>query len=86
MIRGNIIAHMNANGLISNTQFGFILRRSTILQLLHVVEEWTDILESGGTIDVCYMDFTKAFDKVPHRRLLEKAKSNGIDGDILAWI
>ena len=51
-----------------------------------MVEEWTDILESGGTIDVCYMDFMKAFDKVPHRRLLEKVKSYGIDGDILAWI
>ena len=86
MIRDDIIAHMNANGLISNKQFGFISGRSTILQLLHVVEEWTDILESGGTIDVCYMDFMKAFDKVPHRRLLEKVKSYGIDGDILAWI
>ena len=86
MIRDDIIAHMNANGLISNKQFGFISGRSTILQLLHVVEEWTDILESGGTIDVCYMDFMKAFDKVPHRRLLENVKSYGIDGDILAWI
>ena len=86
MTRDDIIAHMNANGLISNKQFGFISGRSTILQLLHVVEEWTDILESGGTIDVCYMDFMKAFDKVPYRRLLEKAKSYGIDGDILAWI
>ena len=86
MIRDDIIAHMNANGLISNKQFGFISGRSTILQLLHVVEEWTDILDSGGTIDVCYMHFMKAFDKVPHRRLLEKVKSYGIDGDILAWI
>ena len=86
MIRDDIIAHMNANGLISNKQFGFISGRSTILQLLHVVEEWTDILESGGTIDVYYMDFMKAFDKVPHRRLLEKVKSYGIDGDILACI
>ena len=86
MIRDDIIAHKNANGLLSNKQFGFISGRSTILQLLHVVEEWTDILESGGTIDVCYMDFMKAFDKVPHRCLLEKVKSYGIDGDILAWI
>ena len=86
IIRDDIIAHMNANGLISNKQFGFISGRSTILQLLHVVEEWTDILESGGTIDVCYMDFMKAFDEVPHRRLLEKVKSYGSDGDKLAWI
>ena len=86
MLKDDIIAHMNANGLMSNKQFGFRSGRSTILQLLHVVEEWTDILESGGTIDVCYMDYMKAFDKVPHRRLLEEVKSFGIDGDILVWI
>ena len=90
MIRDDIIAHMNANGLISNKQFGFISGRSTILQLLHVVEEWTDILESGGTIDVCYMDFMKALDKVPHRRLLEQVsfkKEVGVMvSDLVFWL
>jgi phosphopantetheinyl transferase (holo-ACP synthase) len=32
----------------------------------------TKILEKGGKIDSLYMDFMKAFDKVPHRRLLHK--------------
>ena len=60
--------------------------RSTISQLLHVLDEWTDILDLGGTIGVCYMDFMKAFDKVPHKRLLAKIKSYGIEGNILKWI
>jgi len=37
--------------------------------------EWTDFLDSGGQIDVIYTDFAKAFDKVPHQRLLAKLKS-----------
>ena len=86
MIRDDIIAHMNANQLISSRQFGFLSGRSTILQLLHVVEEWTEILDGGGSINVCYMDFMKAFDKVPHRRLIAKLRSYGIHGNLLNWI
>ena len=86
IIRDDIIAHMNANGLISERQFGFLSGRSTTLQLLHVMDEWTDILDAGGTIDVCYMDFMKAFDKVPHRRLITKLHNHGIHGKLLDWI
>ena len=63
---------MSANKLFSNKQFGFISGRSTTLQLLKVMDEWTEILDKGGKIDSVYMDFMKAFDKVPHRRLLHK--------------
>ena len=37
-------------------------------------------------IYVIYLDFQKAFDKVPHRRLLMKLQAHGIDGEILRWI
>ena len=50
------------------------------------MDEWTDILDAGGTIDVCYMDFMKAFDKVPHRRLITKLHNHGIQGKLLDWI
>ena len=39
-----------------------------------------------GAVDVIYCDFMKAFDRVPHRRLLEKIRSYGIDGDLMKWI
>ena len=44
------------------------------------------IIDKGGTIDCVYFDFKKAFDKVPHPRLIYKAKQYGIKGDIINWI
>ena len=74
------------NKLFSIFQYGFIERRSTTLQLLYVLHEWTEILGSGGTIDVVYIDFMKAFDKVSHARLQKKLESYGIGGNLLKWI
>ena len=44
------------------------------------------MIERGLPIDVIYTDFAKAFDRVPHQRLLRKMKDLGITGDILAWV
>ena len=57
-----------------------------MLQLLRVIDEWTDILGDGGCVDVIYMDFQKAFDTVPHRRLLTKLSNYGIKWKVLDWI
>ena len=46
----------------------------------------TEILDSGDPDDAIYLDFRKAFDKVPHQRLLNKLKAYGIVGDINDWI
>jgi hypothetical protein len=43
-----------------------------LVTFLKVMDEWTKILDKGGKIDSVYIDFMKAFDKVPHRRLLHK--------------
>ena len=60
--------------------------RSTILQLLHVLAIWSEILDQGGSLDIIYIDFMKAFDKVPHKRLLLEIEKYGITGNILGWI
>ena len=65
---------MTKNKLFSKKQFGFISGRSTTLQLLKVMNEWTEILDNGGSIDSVYMDFMKAFDKVPHKRLIKNGE------------
>ena len=44
------------------------------------------ILDEGWTSDIVYMDFMKAFDKVPHERILSKLSAYGIGGEVLAWI
>ena len=43
-------------------------------------------LDDGGSVDVIYLDFAKAFDKVPHQRLLRKLEGYGVSGRLLAWI
>jgi hypothetical protein len=62
IIRDNIISHFVSNNLFSNKQFGFIKGRSTVTQLLEILDTWTEWLEDGGQIDVIYTDLEKAFD------------------------
>ena len=85
-IRDAIIRYMRETGLISRKQFGFLTGRSTVLQLLKVIDSWTEILVRGGCVDVIYCDFMKAFDTVPHRRLINVLEYYGIDDPILSWI
>ena len=54
--------------------------------LLEYLEVLTKLVDEGHSIDVVYLDFAKAFDKVPHQRLLAKLKAAGIDGCIVNWI
>jgi hypothetical protein len=49
-------------------------------------DEWTEILDDGGSVDAIYTDFQKAFDTVPHRRLLLKLQAHGVCGRVLSWI
>jgi len=51
--------------------------------LLEFFEEVTRILDEGQPVDVIYLDFAKAFDKVPHVRLAKKLQSHGIQGQVL---
>ena len=66
--------------LIEVSQHGFLTGRSCLTNLESVS------VDSGLPIDTLYLDFTKAFDKVPHRRLLVKLNAHDIDGVILEWI
>ena len=63
-----------SNGFFSNSKYGFIKGRSTVLQLLKIIDDWTYNLDQGKQIDVIYTDFEKTFDKVPHAGLIKKIK------------
>lgn len=52
----------------------------------HNFNFWTEIIDNGGELDVIYMDFMKAFDKVPHKRLLKKLRGYGISQKVVNWI
>jgi ribonuclease P/MRP protein subunit RPP40 len=67
-------------------QYGFRKHQSTVLQLLRVLDAWTDLLDQGKGLDSVYLDFRKAFDTVPLRRLQIKLQGYGIQGALLHWI
>ena len=77
------MTYLLENDLLNNRQYGFIKGRSTMLQLLNMFDNWTEYLEGGGQIDTIYSDFEKAFDKVPHRRLISKLYSYGLHDSIM---
>ena len=86
MMKGVVITYLLENNLLSNCQFGFVSGRSVQLPLLSLLNHWTDILDSGHTIVVIYLDFKKAFDSVPHIRLLSKLNSYGFCDPLLGWL
>ena len=86
MVRKHIIKHLSTNEMLSAHQHCFVTGHSCTTHLLEVLNDWTHILEEGDNIDAIYMDFMKAFDSVPHYRLLQKVEAFGIQVETLGWI
>ena len=85
-VREKVMTHLREHELLSNVQYGFISGRSTTTQLLNYIDKCINIIADGGVVDAIYFDFAKAFDSVPHRRLIGKLLAYGIRGTILDWI
>ena len=85
-IRSHLMDHLRRHNILSTKQYGFVSGRSTLLQLLRVMDSWTESLDRGEEVDVIFLDFKKAFDSVPHGRLLDKLKYYGVKGRVLNWI
>jgi hypothetical protein len=86
IIKDVIMAHLERYELIRDSQHGFTKGRSCLTNLLEFFEEVTLNLDEGRPFDVIYLDFSKAFDKVPHQRLFRKLLAHGIGGQILEWV
>ena len=86
IIRDHIMDHLYRNRLLTPCQHGFVRDRSCITQLLECLDDWTEMLDSGESIDVIYMDYAKAFDKVAHMRLMKKLRGYGVNVQIRNWI
>lgn len=85
IVRSSVVEHLITNNLISNAQFGSN-GRSCVLQLLDDMEDWSSYVEEDESWDTIYLDFAKAFDSVPHQRLLRKVSAYGIKGQLLSRI
>ena len=78
--------HLDNHNILSVYQHGFKAGHSCDSQLLSIVYDLMSIFDSKCQVDVAVLDFSKAFDVVPHQRLLGKIKHYGISGTTLAWI
>ena len=86
VIRKRLTSFLDANDCLNKNQHGFRKGRSCLTQLLAHHNNIIHLLEMGYNVDVVYLDFAKAFDKVDHNILLHKLKSHGINGKTLRWI
>ena len=86
VIRDYLLSYLLVNNLLSDKPYSFVKGRSAMLQLLHVMDKWTDRLDDSWQLHVIDSDFEKVFDKVPHKRLISKLHAYGIDEGIIKWV
>ena len=78
--------HLEAHGILSDQQYGFRKRRSCESQLILTLQDLAAGMDEGQQIDAILLDFSKAFDKVPHERLAIKLRHYRIRDNLLQWI
>ena len=87
IIASNLCKHLNLNNILYDLgQHGFREKRSCETQLIQLVEDLARNLTSGKQSDLILLDFSKAFDKVNHLKLLYKLQVHGVHGKTLGWI
>ena len=83
LITDHMVEFRVKHNLITSSQHGFLKARPCLTNILCFFEEITKWVDDGSPVDIVYLDFQKAFDKVPHQRLLLKLKAHGIGNDVM---
>ncbi len=86
LIRYAIVEHFNKHSLIIDSQHGFRQGHSYLTNLLIYLEELSSYIDQGYPVDVIYLDFSKAFNKVSHQHLMNMIEARGISGAVSKWI
>uniref|UniRef100_K7EZH3 Reverse transcriptase domain-containing protein n=1 Tax=Pelodiscus sinensis TaxID=13735 RepID=K7EZH3_PELSI len=86
IVKNKIVKHVEEHNLLDKSQHGFCKGKSCLTNLLEFFEGVNKHADKGDPVDIVYLDFQKAFDKVPHQRLLCKLHGHGIRGKVLSWI
>ena len=86
IIRSELVNFFDERGVLTGEQHGFVNRKSCFTNLLSTFEEWTSALDQGFGIDVIFLDYSKAFDSVPHHRLISKLSALGVRGNLSLWL
>ena len=89
LIKDHLVDFLVKHNLINPSQHGchgFLKARSCLTNILCFLEDVTKWVDEGPPVDIIYLDLKKAFDKVPHQRLLLKLKAHGIGNVMITWI
>ena len=86
IISSSLMTHLENNSILNDAQYGFRKKRSCETQLLNTVNHLAKSLDDKSQVDTILLDFSKAFDKVPHQRLLYKLQFYGVRGSTHKWI
>ena len=86
LIKPHLLDFVLTNMYIQPDQHGFIPHRSCVTNLLETLDDWTYSIDNGIPVDVIFIDFEKAFDKVQHGILLDKLEAIGINIGLVKWI
>ena len=82
----HLLDHFEQHHVLTNRQHGFRSGLSCETQLITTTFDLLKSFDGGGRTDMAVLDFSKAFDTVPHRRLMSKLSHYGVEGEIHAWI
>ena len=82
----NIMNHLESNHILNDYQYGFRSSHFCQAQLISIIEELQLALDCHHQVDLLMLDFSKAFDTVPHQHLLKKLKYYGINGKLYYWL
>ncbi len=86
VVTSNLASHLDKHNLLYDLQHGFREKRSCETQLVSLIDDLSRNLQAGRQTDLVLLDFSKAFDKVNHEKLLHKLHTYGVRGNTLAWI
>ena len=86
IIVSSTLKHLEHHKILTDCQHGFRARRSCETQLVTLCHEIAESLDKDKQTDMIILDFSKAFDRVPHQRLRIKLRHYGIQGTTFKWI
>ena len=86
VICSQVRGHLDRQNILSRFQHGFRSKHSCETQLLITTHDITSLHDNNLQVDIGILDFSKAFDVVPHQRLLNKLSYYGISGKTHQWI
>ena len=86
IIRTELFDFLLENNILNHQQHGFVCNKSCLTNWLETFEDWTSAVDQGYGVDVVYLDYSKAFDSVPHRRLISKLEAYGVRGNLSLWL